>query len=142
MYLFLVSWGGVRLSPLGKSATNCLLYQPRMIDGDECGAVGGMRIGRGSRSTRRKPAPAPLYPLQIPHDLTWVRTPAPAVGSRRLTVSAMARPRWNVWHAYREPRNEFQILVVKPDIKFVWKLRYGRTIIISVNNKKNSLWYG
>jgi hypothetical protein len=30
-----------------------LLYQSRMI-GDECGAVGGMTIGRGNRSTRRK----------------------------------------------------------------------------------------
>jgi hypothetical protein len=47
-----------------------LLYQPRMIDdGDECGAVGGMRIGRGNESTRRKPAPVPLCPPQIPHDL-------------------------------------------------------------------------
>jgi hypothetical protein len=34
-----------------------LLYQPLMIDDDECGAVGGMRIGRGNRSTRRKPVP-------------------------------------------------------------------------------------
>jgi hypothetical protein len=47
-----------------------LLYQPRMFDDDdECGAVGGMRIGRGNRSTRRKPAPVPLCPPQIPHDL-------------------------------------------------------------------------
>jgi hypothetical protein len=45
-----------------------------MID-DECGAVGGI-IGRGNRSTRRKPAPVPLCPLQIPHDLTRVRTRA------------------------------------------------------------------
>jgi hypothetical protein len=44
-----------------------------MID-DECGAVGGMRIGRGNRSTGRKPAPAPLCPPQIPHDLIWART--------------------------------------------------------------------
>jgi hypothetical protein len=29
---------------------------------------GGMRIGRGNRSTRRKPAPVPLHPPQIPHD--------------------------------------------------------------------------
>jgi hypothetical protein len=28
-----------------------------------------MRIGRGNRSTRRKPAPMPLCPPQIPHDL-------------------------------------------------------------------------
>jgi hypothetical protein len=37
---------------------------------DDYGAVGGMRIGRGNRSTRRKPAPVPLCPPQIPHDLT------------------------------------------------------------------------
>jgi hypothetical protein len=60
-----------------------LLYQPRTID-DECGAVGGMRIGRGNRSTRRKPAPVPLCPPQIPHDLTWVRTRAAAVRSQRV----------------------------------------------------------
>jgi hypothetical protein len=34
-----------------------------------------MRIGRGNRSTRGKPAPVPLCPPQIPHDLTWDRTP-------------------------------------------------------------------
>jgi hypothetical protein len=58
------------------------LYQTRMIDDVECGAVGGMRIGRGNRRTRRKPAPVPLCPAQIPHDLTWARTWAAAVGSR------------------------------------------------------------
>jgi hypothetical protein len=31
----------------------------------------------------------PLRPPQIPHDLTWVRTRAAAVGSRRLTAWAM-----------------------------------------------------
>jgi hypothetical protein len=30
--------------------------------------VGGTRIGRGNRSTRRKPAPEPLRPPQNPHD--------------------------------------------------------------------------
>jgi hypothetical protein len=44
-----------------------------------------MRIGRGNRSTLGKPAPAPLCPPQIPHDLTRARTRAAAVGSRRLT---------------------------------------------------------
>jgi hypothetical protein len=33
---------------------------------DECGAVGGMRIARGNRSTRRKPAPVPLVPPKNP----------------------------------------------------------------------------
>jgi hypothetical protein len=73
------------VSPLGMSATVGLLYQPRMIDDDDYGAVGGMRIGRGNRSTRRKPAPVPLC-SQIPHDLTWDRTRAAAVGSQRLTT--------------------------------------------------------
>jgi hypothetical protein len=74
------------MSPLGTSATVGLLYQPRMIDDDDdYGAVGGM-IGRGNRSTRRKPAPVPLPPPQISHDLTWDRTRAAAVGSQRLTA--------------------------------------------------------
>jgi hypothetical protein len=54
-----------------------------MID-DDCGAIGGMKIGRGNRSTRSKPAPVPLSPPQIPHDLTRARARAAAVGSRRL----------------------------------------------------------
>jgi hypothetical protein len=57
-----------------------------MIDGGDCGAIGGMKIGRGNRSTRRKPAPAPLCPPQIPHDQTRARTRAAAVGSQRLTA--------------------------------------------------------
>jgi hypothetical protein len=39
-----------------------------------------MRIGRRNRSTRRKPAPVPLCPPQISHDLTWDRTRAAMVG--------------------------------------------------------------
>jgi hypothetical protein len=77
---------GVRLSPLGTAATTGLLYQPQMIDGGDCGAIGGMKIGRGNRSTRRKPGPAPLCPPQIPHDQTRARTRAAAVGSQRLTA--------------------------------------------------------
>jgi hypothetical protein len=57
-----------------------------MIDDDECGAVGGMRIGKGIRSTLRKSATVPLCPPEIPHDMTWARTRATAVGSRRLTA--------------------------------------------------------
>jgi hypothetical protein len=43
------------------------------------GAVGGMRTGKGNRNTRRKPAPVPLFPPQISHDLSWDRTRAAAV---------------------------------------------------------------
>jgi hypothetical protein len=63
-----------------------------MIGEGDCGAIGGMKIGRGNRSTRRKPAPAPLYPPQIPLDQTRDPTRADAVGSQRLTALAMARP--------------------------------------------------
>jgi hypothetical protein len=79
---FLVSWSGVRLGPLGTAATIDLLYQPQMIDNDDCGAVGDMRIGRENRSIWRKPVPVSLCPPQIPHDLTWGQIRASAVGSR------------------------------------------------------------
>jgi hypothetical protein len=69
----------------------CLLYLPRMIN-DEYVAAGGMRIDRGSWSTRRKPAPESLCPPQIPHDLIWARIRVVEVGNRRLTAWAMARP--------------------------------------------------
>jgi hypothetical protein len=42
------------------------------MDDDECGATDGL-IGRGNRSTRRKPAQIPFCPPQIPHDLTRAR---------------------------------------------------------------------
>jgi hypothetical protein len=61
---FLICAGGI----LGTAATIGLLYQPRMICDGDCGEIGGMKIGRENRSTRRKPAPAPICPPQIPHD--------------------------------------------------------------------------
>jgi hypothetical protein len=60
-------WGGV--SSLGRAPTIALLYLLRTMDDDECGAVGGMVV-RGNSSTRRKPAPGPLCPPQIPLNLT------------------------------------------------------------------------
>jgi hypothetical protein len=72
-YVFIIIISGVRLGALGTAATTGLLYQLQMIH-------------------RRKPAPVPLCPPQIPHDLTQARTRAAAVGSRRLTALAMARP--------------------------------------------------
>jgi hypothetical protein len=77
---------GVRLSPFGNAATTGLLYQPQMIVDDDCGAIGGIKIGRKNRSTQRKPAPAPLCPQQTLHDQTRARTRAAAVESRRLTA--------------------------------------------------------
>jgi hypothetical protein len=76
-FSFFIIWGGgdwvhfVRRPPIGK-------------------------IGRENRSTRRKPAAVPVCPQRMPHDLTWDRTRAAAVGSRRLTAWAMARPYWSI----------------------------------------------
>jgi hypothetical protein len=39
------------------------------------------QIWQGNRSTGRKPAPVPLCPSQIPHDLTWDRARAAACQS-------------------------------------------------------------
>jgi hypothetical protein len=76
----------VRLNPLGTAATTGLLNQPQMIDDGDCRAICGMKIGRGNRSTRRKPAPAPLCPPHFLHDQTRARTRTAAVGSQRLTA--------------------------------------------------------
>jgi hypothetical protein len=84
--IIIITISGVGLSPPGTAATSGLLYKPQMIDEGDCGAIGGMKIDRGNRSTRRKPAPAPLCPPQIPHDQTRARTRADAVGSQRLAV--------------------------------------------------------
>jgi hypothetical protein len=64
---------GVQLGPLGTAAINRPIL-PAPGDYDD-GEFGGM-IGRGNRSTRRKPVPVPLCPPQIPHDLTG-REPGP-----------------------------------------------------------------
>jgi hypothetical protein len=52
--------GGVQFGPLGTAGTNRPIV-PASGDYDD-GGIGGM-IGRGNRSTRRKPAPAPLLSI-------------------------------------------------------------------------------
>jgi hypothetical protein len=52
------------------------------------GEIGGI-IGKGNRSTRRKPAAVPLCPPQTPH-AARTRTRAAAVVSQRLTAE--------LWH--------------------------------------------
>jgi hypothetical protein len=56
------------VGPIGTSATNWPIV-PTPDDYDD-GEFGGMMIGKGNRSTRRKPAPVPLCPPQVPHDFT------------------------------------------------------------------------
>jgi hypothetical protein len=65
------------------------LFDVIILDPDdnyECGAVGGMGVCTGIRSTRRHSALVSLCPPQIPHDLTWPRAQTTAVGSRLLTL--------------------------------------------------------
>jgi hypothetical protein len=57
-----------KLGPLGRSATEWPTV-PAPVDYDD-GELGGMKIGKGNRSTQRKPAPAPFRPPQIPLDQT------------------------------------------------------------------------
>jgi hypothetical protein len=76
-------WGGVR--PFVTSATiRPIVPATGMADG--YAAFGGTRIGSGNRSTRANSGPVPLCPLQVPHDVTWDRTRAAAVRSRRLKL--------------------------------------------------------
>jgi hypothetical protein len=65
MYFFNWYSGGVaQLGPLGTAATNKpILPAPGDYDDEEIGGI----IGRGNRSTRRKPAPVPLCPPQTLH---------------------------------------------------------------------------
>jgi hypothetical protein len=81
VFLFsFLGWSGTKYTIT--EASTGLLYQPgMMMDDDECGAVSGM-FGRGNQNTWRKPAPVPLCPPQIPHDLTQ----AAAVGSQQVTT--------------------------------------------------------
>jgi hypothetical protein len=103
-FFFIFSWGKTWVHLVLRPLFG-LLYQPQMIDDNDCGAIGGMRIGRVNRSTRRKPAPVPLRLPQMPHDLIRARTRAAEVGRRRLTAWAMARHLLNlvsvlIWGTY------------------------------------------
>jgi hypothetical protein len=64
-FLICIVGGGVNLGPLGTATTNRPIV-PAPGDYDD-GEIGGI-IGRENRSARRKPAPVPLCPPQIPHD--------------------------------------------------------------------------
>jgi hypothetical protein len=70
------------LGPLGTAATNRPIVP---VPGDyDDGEIGGM-IGRGNRSSRRKPVPVPLCPAQTPY-AARTRILAAAVGNQHLTA--------------------------------------------------------
>jgi hypothetical protein len=64
------------MGPLGTTATDWPIL-PALVDYDD-GEFGGMKIGKGDRRTRRKPAPATLCPPQIPHDQIKGLEPGPS----------------------------------------------------------------
>jgi hypothetical protein len=69
-FFFFFNWysggrGGVQSGPLGTTVTSRSIV-PAPGDYDD-GEIGGMMIGKGNRSTRRKPATVPLCPPQTPH---------------------------------------------------------------------------
>jgi hypothetical protein len=71
--LFTKKGGGAQLGPLGTSATVWLIVP---VPGDyDDGEFGGLMIGRGNRSTRRKLSPTPLCLPQIPLDQTPASNP-------------------------------------------------------------------
>jgi hypothetical protein len=70
---FLVSCGGVRLSPIGTSTTNW----PIVPAPDGRWWVWSSRWNenwQGKPKYWKKTSPVPLCPAQIPHDLPWART--------------------------------------------------------------------
>jgi hypothetical protein len=107
-----------KLGPLSTSA----IYWPIVPAPGDCedGEFGGMN-DRGNRSIRRKSAPAPLCPPQIPLDQTRDWTRAAAVGSQWLTASAMARPKIMFLRYFRISFNYiltaiFPLDVLQPEI--------------------------
>jgi hypothetical protein len=69
------------LGHLGTAATNRPVV-PTPGDYDD-GEFGGLMIGKGNRSTPRKPASLPLCPPEIPHAVPW-REPGPPLCEARL----------------------------------------------------------
>jgi hypothetical protein len=65
-----------------------------MING--CGAIGGMKIVRGNRSTQRKPIAMPLC-LQNPHDLSTDRT---LVAMALAIIIALSLVAFKYYHHY------------------------------------------
>jgi hypothetical protein len=85
-YFFLIRIGGGGVQT--GSTRHVSHFWPVVPAPGDCddGEFGGMKIGRGNRSTRRKFAPAPLCPQQIPLVQIRTRTRAAEVGSQRLTA--------------------------------------------------------
>jgi hypothetical protein len=98
--IIIIIISGVRLSPHDTAATTGPLYQLHLIDDGDCGAIGGMKIGRGNLSTRRKSAAAPLCTPQIPHDQTSARSRPAVVRSQWRTALSYDAALRNALHIH------------------------------------------
>jgi hypothetical protein len=85
--------GGVQLGPLGTAATDWPIV-PAPGDYDD-GDFSGMKIGRGNRSTRRKPAPASLCTPQIPGSNPGRRGGKPATNRLSYGAACLRCCYWN-----------------------------------------------
>jgi hypothetical protein len=72
--IIIIIISGMRLRSLNTAATVWTIVPVPMMDDGDCGAIDGMKIGRGNRSACREPVQAPLCPPQIPHDQTQATT--------------------------------------------------------------------
>jgi hypothetical protein len=93
-------------------ATSSLLYQIRMMNDDEYGAIGGM-LDRGNRIIWIKPVPMPLCPPQIPHYLTGAWTRAAAVENRRLNAWTTVQP------SIAGYRDSFTVFILQKEVCIV-----------------------
>jgi hypothetical protein len=98
------------------------------------GVTGGMRIGRGDGSTRRKAAPESPCSPQIPYDLMWDhRTRAASVESRRLTARAMPqRPLFLSHRLYLISLSYLWVL----SSKLSWLPTFRRNLLPASSGKK------
>jgi hypothetical protein len=59
-----------------------------MIGDGDCGEIGGMKNGRGNRSTWRKPAPRPLWLIDFASPCgNFTRNQSPIIGITGVSVS-------------------------------------------------------
>jgi hypothetical protein len=109
-FFFGIVGGGVQLGPLGTAAKNRPIV-PALDDYDN-GETGGM-IGRGNRSTRRKPAPVPLCPPQTPH-AARTQTQAAMVGGGKPASNRLSYGTASHYYYYHQCRGEMrQTVTVK-----------------------------
>jgi hypothetical protein len=90
IFISFVGWSETDWVHLVRRPLIGLLYQHRMVC--EYGGIWWNENWQGKPKYSEETAPVTFRPPQIPDDLTWHRTLITAVGSRRLTAWANARP--------------------------------------------------